>query len=264
MSAWLYEGRVRHRRETPAVHDFGYRVYMTALDLDALPGALSGRLLWSATRPAPLRFRREDHFGDPREPLAASVRRLVAERTGRVPAGRLLLLTNLRHFGYVFNPVSFVYCHAADGALDAIVAEVANTPWNERHLYVLDARRRPPVHGWYHVDQPKEFHVSPFMGMDATYRFRLTAPGERLGVQIASERDGAPYFRATMGLRRRPARGRELARVLARYPFMTLKVVAAIHVEALRLWAKGVRYVPHPGRGPSGGKVPAPAPGSGA
>jgi DUF1365 family protein len=221
---------------------------MACVDLDALPAAMGGRLLWSATRPAPLRFRREDHFGDPREPLADSVRRLCAERTGRTPSGRVLLLTNLRHFGYVFNPVSFYYCFGADQSLDMVVAEVSNTPWNERHLYVLDTRGRAPSHGWYDFDQPKEFHVSPFMDMQATYRFRFTAPGQRLGVQIASERPGGRFFRATMGLRRRPATGKDLARVLARYPLMTAKIIAAIHLEALRLWWKGVPYVPHPAR----------------
>ena len=249
MRTCLYEGRVRHRREAPAVHEFSYSVYMTCLDLEELPGALRGRLLWSAERLAPLRFRRSDHFGDPGEPLAESVRRVVAERSGHRPEGPVLLLTNLRHFGHVFNPVSFFYCLDASGqAIEAVVAEVSNTPWRERHLYVLDARGREPRDGWHAFDQAKEFHVSPFMAMDATYRFRLTAPGETLGAQIASEGpDGRRFFTASMALRRREATSPALLRVLARFPFMTLKVVAAIHFQALRLWLKRVPVFPHPG-----------------
>lgn len=250
MRSCLYEGRVLHRRETPAVHEFSYRVYMTCLDLDELPGALRGRLLWSAERPAPFRFRRADHFGEPQEPLAESVRRLVTERTGRRPAGPVLLLTNLRHFGHVFNPISFFYClDAAGSAIEAVVAEVSNTPWHERHLYVLDARGREPHDGWYAFHQAKEFHVSPFMAMDATYRFGLTPPGETLGARIVSEGgDGRPFFTASMALRRRAATSPALWWVLARFPFMTLKVVAAIHFQALRLWLKRVPVFPHPGR----------------
>jgi len=245
----FYEGRVRHRRDKPVVHEFSYSVYMTCLDLGELPGALRGRLLWSAERPAPLRFRREDHFGDPNEPLVESVRRLVTERTGRAPAGAVLLLTNLRHFGHVFNPVSFFYCLDASGeALEAVVAEVSNMPWHERHLYVLDPRGQKPQDGRYVFDQPKEFHVSPFMGMDAVYRFRLTLPGERIGVEVASERPDGRFFIASMALRRRKASSPALLRVLARFPFMTMKVVGAIHFEAMRLWLKRAPVFPHPGR----------------
>ena len=249
MRTCLYEGRLRHRRETPVVHDFSYAVYMTCLDLGELPASLRGRLLWSSERAAPLRFRRTDHFGDPNEPLADSVRKLVLERTGRAPAGAVLLLTNLRHFGHVFNPISFFYCLDATGeGLEAVVAEVSNTPWRERHLYVLDARGLEPRNGWYVFDQPKEFHVSPFMDMDATYRFRLTPPGSRIGAEIACERADGRFFVASMGLLRRAATTPALMGVLARFPFMTLKVVAAIHFQALRLWLKRVPVVPHPGR----------------
>jgi DUF1365 family protein len=245
----LYQGRVRHRRESPAVHDFSYSVYMACLDLDELPQALRGRWLWSAERLAPLRFRRSDHFGDPGEPLAESVRRLVGERTGRRPQGGVLLLTNLRHFGHVFNPLSLFYCLDPTGeSIEAVVAEVSNTPWHERHLYVLDAIGRAPENGWYVFDQAKEFYVSPFMAMDAMYRFRLTLPGETLGVQIDSAGADGRFFTASMGLRRRPASGAGLVRVLARFPLMTLKVVGAIHFEALRLWIKRVPVFPHPGR----------------
>ena len=136
----IYEGTVRHRRRRPRLHAFTYRVFLMYLDLDDLDDVFQGRWLWSTQRPALARFRREDHVGDPSVPLDEAVRDLVAARTGHRPAGPVRLLTHLRYFGYVMNPVSFYYCFAADGAgLEAIVAEVNNTPWGEQHCYVLRA-----------------------------------------------------------------------------------------------------------------------------
>ena len=139
----LYEGTMRHRRFRPVPHAFGYRLFMVYLDLDELDEVFAGRWLWSTTRCALARFRREDHLGVPTVPLPDAVRALVKERLGFRPTGPVRLLTHLRYFGFVMNPVSFYYCFAADGKqLEAIVAEVNNTPWGERHCYVMDARQR--------------------------------------------------------------------------------------------------------------------------
>ena len=142
----LYEGSVRHRRHGTPRDELHYRMFMVYLDLDELPECFDGRLLWSARRPALAWFRRADHLGDPRTPLAEAVRELVAERTGTRPEGPIRLLTHLRYFGHCFNPVSFYYCYDATGEqLSAVVAHVTNTPWGERHSYVLPvARRRRP------------------------------------------------------------------------------------------------------------------------
>jgi uncharacterized protein len=188
------------------------------------------------------------------------VRALVAERTGRCCRGPVRLLTNLRHFGYGFNPVSFHYCFdETAGRLEAVVAEVSNTPWNERHCYVLDLGGSEPEGGFLSAEQPKEFHVSPFMEMDPTYRFRFAVPGQTLVVHIDSERGGEPFFQAGMTMRRTLITGRALARVALRHPLMTTEVIFAIHRQALRLWRKGVSYVPHPGR-----VIPAPRKGDSA
>ena len=209
MNSAIYEGRVRHRRFAPVEHHFSYRLFMMYLDLGELDTVFRGRWLWSARRPAIAWFRRHDHVGDPDRPLDDVVRDLVAERTGRRPAGPVRLLTHLRYFGYCMNPVSFYYCFEADGAtLDAIVAEVHNTPWGERHCYVLDQSGAPH-------EFPKNFHVSPFMPMEQTYRWRLGTPGSTLPVHMENLEDGTLVFDATLTLRRRPVTGRGLARRLA-------------------------------------------------
>ena len=167
-----------------------------------------------------------------------------------MPAGPVRLLTNLRYLGHVFNPVSFFYCYDGRSAVQAVVAEVANTPWGERHAYVLlpQQGREPgaPMHGRF----AKEFHVSPFMGMDHTYEWRMTEPAARLGVHIDSERDGRRAFDATLALRRVPLTPAGLNRLLARHPLQTVSVVARIYWHGLRVWSKGAGYFPNPSGAP--------------
>ena len=171
----LYEGWVGHRRLQPVDHRFRYRVFMAYLDLDAVPESVGPAWLWSTSHPALVRFRRADYLGDPDIPLADAVRALVAERTGTRPGGPVRLLTNLRCLGHLFNPVSFYYCFDRAGeGLEAVVAEVTNTPWGERHAYVLGVRAED---GAVHERVDKVFHVSPFMAMDHEYELCLTPPG---------------------------------------------------------------------------------------
>ncbi len=180
-------------------------------------------------------------------PLDRAVRDLVEARTGLRPTGPIRLLTMLRHFGVAMNPVSFFYAFgAADTGPETIVAEVHNTPWNERHCYVLDGRGRPAAGRALDFREAKAFHVSPFMDLAMDYRFRFSSPGRSLVVHIENHAPNGRFFDATLSLERREIDGRSLAAALVRHPFLTAGVLAGIYGHALRLWWKGVPYHPHP------------------
>ena len=247
LASAIYEGRVRHRRHAPHPHAFDYRIAQLYLDLDEVETLFARRWLWSHERGNVAQFRRSDYLGPPDLPLADAVRARVEQATGRRPGGPIRLLAHLRYFGHVFNPVSFYYCFGADGTtLECIVAEITNTPWRERHAYVLPVVEAQ-LHGraWRWAFD-KAFHVSPFMPMQCGYRWSFTAPGDDLRVHMDVLRDGTSEFDATLVLHRRPLDGTSLARVLWRYPAMTTRVVAAIHWQALRLWLKRNPVHVHP------------------
>ena len=242
MHSAIYEGTIRHRRFAVRPTEFRHRVAMAYVDLDELPRLLGGRLV--ARRPGLVRFRRDDYLGDPRRPLADAVRALVAQHTGSAPAGPVRLLTHLRTFGHCFNPVSFYYCFDADERVEAIVAEVTNTPWGERHAYVLPraGEEGRVLDGGF----DKALHVSPFMAMDQRYEWRATAPAETLSVHISTHEHGRRAFDATLGLRRSPFTRRSLALITARYPAATLRVLALIYGHGVALKLRGVSIHPHP------------------
>jgi DUF1365 family protein len=250
----VYEGWIRHRRFAPVEHEFRYRLFLMYLDLDELPGVLDPYPLWSARRPAPARFRRGDYMGDPDRPLAECVRDAVEAQTGARPTGPVRMLANLRYLGHVFNPVGFYYCFGDHGEqVEAVVADVNNIPWGERHPYVLARGGR---RGAVLADElGKALHVSPLMGMDQTYAFHASEPGEKLAVHIESRpNDGAgKAFDATLSMHRHELSRARLSWLLVRYPAMSLQVVAKIYAQSLRLKLKGARYFPHPeGRRPRG------------
>ena len=254
----LYEGTIRHRRFKPIEHSFSYQHFLIYLDLDELPTVLDPYPLWSARHPAPARFRRQDFMGDPARPLAECARETVRAATGQELRGPVRLLTSLRYLGHCFNPVSFYYCFdPAAERVEAVIADVTNIPWGEAHPYVLV---RGESRGRVLADVlDKELHVSPLMGMDQTYAFRATEPGRELIVQIESRSGdgGGKAFDATLSLRRRELSRGLMNRMLARYPAMSLQVVAKIYSQTLRLKLKGARHFPHPeGRKPKGFLTP--------
>ena len=250
MKSAIYAGQVRHRRMKPVVHEFNYRMFMMYLDLAELGEVFRGRWLWSCRRPALARFRREDHLGDPAVPLEEAVRDLVCAQTGLRPSGPIRLLTQLSYFGFVFNPVSFYYCYNADDTeLETIIAEVNNTPWGERHCYVLSQGMNHGAADHKRYFPPKEMHVSPFMPMDIDYDWRFSTPGKNVTVHMENNREGRKIFDATIVLEQEEINTRSLFRVLLTFPFMTLKIILAIHWQALKLWRKGAPVHDHPGKG---------------
>ena len=232
----LYVGSVRHQRHEPVLHEFSYRIFLSYLDLDELPQVLDRVALWSARRPAPAWFRRRDYLGAEAVPLRQAVHDAVEERTGVRPDGPVRVLTSVRTFGHLFNPISVYYCFDRAGErVEALAAEVTNTPWGERHVYAC-----PGLDGHF----AKRFHVSPFLGMDSDYRLRASLPGERLQLHVESTREERAQFDVTLSLERR-----ELAPgPLFRYPLQSVRVVAGIYAQALRLKLKGAPYHAHPAR----------------
>ncbi len=246
----VYTGWVRHRRYAPKALAFRYPLFLLYLDLDELEQVFARRWLWSVNRRNLAEFRRSDYLGDPAQPLDEAVRDRVQQHTGERPLGPVRMLTHLRYFGHCFNPVTFYYCHDAQQRLHSIVAEITNTPWRQRHAYVLpmaEARSHGATHAWRLA---KRFHVSPFMAMAHTYAWRFSEPGAHLRVHM-DVLDPAPAtvrrrFDATLVLQRRTLDGASLAQALLRYPAMTLQVMAKIHWQALRLWLRGNPVHDHP------------------
>jgi DUF1365 family protein len=240
----IYTGWMRHRRYRDRPQTFRHRVFLCWLDLAELPALFRGRWWWRREAPAPASFRRADYLGDPRIPLDRAVRDLVEARLGFRPAGPIRLLTHLRYLGACFNPVSFYYCYEGDGErLAAIVAEITNTPWHERHAYVLPARA-----GERRWTFAKDFHVSPFQPMAQVYDWRFRDPGRQLAVHMRNRQDGRTVFDATLVLERRPWSDTTLAGVWLRYPAMSLFALAAIYWHAFVLWRRGATFHPHPAR----------------
>lgn len=241
----LYEGTLAHARFGTPSHSFDYRVLMAWLDLDELPWALDAHPLWSARRPAPIRFRRQDFHGDPTVPLDQAVRDTIERELGSRPAGPIRMLAHLRTWGWSFNPITFCFAFAPDGTtVEALLAEVTNTPWHERHAYVL------PV-GAGQLDEPirfpKALHVSPFMDLDLDHTLAFTAPGaDHLQIRMDDWRGDEHVFAAELDLRRLPLDAPTMGRALRQHPLPAQRVSAGIYWQALKLRAKHAPFRRHP------------------
>lgn len=244
--SYLYEGTLSHRRFQPREHAFQYRLYMAYLDLDEFDKPHSKewirreRFTWAS-------FLRSDHFGNPAERLTESVKNLVLSRTGNLVDGPIRLLTQLRTWGYYFSPLNMYYCFRSDGTtLTAIVAEVSNTPWKERHLYVLWEGNQLLSGENLKYRHPKAFHVSPFMNMNQIYDWSIQMPCETLRIGIRSTNQDQTLFQAGLMLKRHVLNRPTLRRMQIRYPLLTLQIVTAIYHQAFRLWKKKLPFYPHP------------------
>ena len=216
---------------------------MVYLDLDELDMVFDKRWFWSVKRTAIARLKREDYIGDSLLSIKDAVNKRVLEETGSEIEGPVRMLTHLRYFGYVFNPVTFYYCFdKTDIYVKTIVAEITNTPWKERHSYVLNVKN---IDEKLKFDINKEFHVSPFMQMDMQYDWRFTKPGEKLNVHMINKDKENKVFDATLQFNKKELSSYQSARVLMLFPFMTIKVIVGIYWQAFKLLIKKAPIYDH-------------------
>ena len=248
MNSALYSGWIAHRRFAPKRHEFRYRIGLLYLDLDEQSDVLGLSALAGHSRFAPFSVREGDYlktFTGAGMRLIDAVRQQVQQAIGHAPQGSVCLLTQARSWGLSFNPVSFFYCHEADGRLAAILCEVTNTPWRERYHYVLPANALHAPSEHQHFAVAKAFHVSPFLPRDLEYRMSFSPAAQRLGVHMADWQGEHKLFDATLNLQRQALDRRSLHRYLRQFPWMTAKTCLAIYWQALRLLIKRAPIFSH-------------------
>ena len=246
MNSCLYFGEVSHHRKAPRKHDLSYDIYMAHLFLDEVDDVFKGRWFWSANRSNLGGFQRSDYHRPEITDLADAVRQTMSDQLRKEISGPVSIITHLRTFGYCFNPVSFYFFWNEERTRPtALMAEITNTPWGERYAKCFEWETSPDSERSDHEFR-KEFHVSPFIGMNIDYDWRFRAPGDRFQADMILQEDQKTFFTAHLKLDRRPLNGRNLAWALARFPFMTLNVTRAIYWNALILRLKGCPFYAHP------------------
>ncbi len=245
---YIYTGTVRHRRYTPFESEFSYPVFMLYLDINDLENVINKSIFWNINKPAVVSFNRKDFHGTEEVDLDTAVRNTVENKVGSRPEGKIRMLAHLRYFGYCFNPVTFYYCfNRNDDSVDYILAEVTNTPWKERHAYVLSSSQESDK-SEIRLSMEKELHVSPFWGMDHMYDWVFSSPKDKLNVFMKNFKDGKHVFDASLSMDRTEMTKRNLLKSVFRFPFMTIKVVFWIHFQAFILWLRGATFYTHPSK----------------
>jgi len=243
----LLVGWVKHRRFQPKNHAFRYPVFMSWIDLDEVDRVMEQSLFWSKERFNLVSFYRGDYIGDPRQDLDKTVKQRIREQTGNNFSGRICLLTNLRYLGFSFNPVSFYFCYPEHGNHPRyILAEINNTPWDERYCYVLDTKNSPSQGGKWSFELDKAFHVSPFMPMNVQYHWYFNLHPSAVMIHMSLQQEQQHCFDATLKLQPRTMSSKAMRNTPLRYPLMTLSVVARIYWQAFRLWLKRIPIYNHP------------------
>ena len=245
---YIYTGTVRHRRYTPFESEFSYPVFMLYLDINDLENVINKSIFWNINKPAVVSFNRRDFHGAEEIDLDTAVRTTVENRVGIRPEGKIRMLAHLRYFGYCFNPVTFYYCfNRNDDSVDYILAEVTNTPWKERHAYVLSSSQESNK-SEIRLSMKIELHVSPFWDMDHMYDWVFSSPKDKLNVFMKNFKDGKHVFDANLSMDRTEMTKRNLLKSVFRFPFMTIKVVFWIHFQAFILWLRGATFYTHPSK----------------
>jgi len=236
----FYRGSVAHRRYLPKPHSFKYPFFMWLLNLDEIDQISDLGLWFSARRFALSRFKRSDYLGSVDEPLHISVKKKMEELTGKMVTGQVSGLLNLRSMGFYFSPVNFYFAYDLGGECTHLLAEVSNTPWNERHYYAHDLTvgERPLTHR-------KAFHVSPFNPVDQSYRWHIDPPTDKVRVKIEVHDQRGHIFDAEVALERQPLSLESIRRPLIKRPVMTVFVMIGIYWQALKIFLKRIPYVPY-------------------
>lgn len=240
MKPALYVGTIAHRRQIPVEHRFKYPFFMWFLNLDGLDSLPSLGRWFSTKRWALSRFHRPDYLGDPSLPLADAIRERMQELTGEPVTGQVCGLMNMRTLGLYFSPINFYYGYDNNGIFSHFLAEVSNIPWNERHQYAHYV-----AEDGLRFHHPKKFHVSPFNSINQNYSWKLKAPDDAISVNLAVDDDRGHIFEAALELSRHPFTINSVRKELLKKPAMTFFIVAGIYWQALRLYRKGVPYVPY-------------------
>ncbi|TCS37110.1 DUF1365 domain-containing protein [Reinekea marinisedimentorum] len=238
----IYSGKVNHRRFEQKHHSFTYPLYMLALDVDELEqNKLDGLRLFGTGRFKPIRFKQSDYIKGDRPTLRERITDKLKELGLREAPASYRLLVQCRCFGLYFSPANFVFCYSETGECSHMLVEVSNTPWNQRHYYLVDMARPEPTE--------KSFHVSPFMDLDMKYFWQVKPPlddSEAVSVRIENKRtDGAVAFDATLAMKKLALNNQNLKSVWHQQPMMTLSVLKGIYVQALRLFIKKIKFVPY-------------------
>lgn len=251
LNSRIFQGWIRHRRYLPKNHSFRYPLFMSWLDLDELERVMALSPFWSLERFNLVSFYRSDYLGDSKQDLSAAVTDCIKQHTGESFTGRICLLTHLRFLGFCFNPVSFYFCYPDDSTSPRfIIAQINNTPWNERYCYVLDTRDSPAQQHKWAFAFDKAFHVSPFMPMNQQYRWQFSLHEPNLTINMQLQQDNEDCFDATLQLKAQALSPSIMRNIPLRYPFLTLSVVVSIYWQALRLWLKGIPFHSHPDKQP--------------
>ena len=244
MNSHLLEGVVRHRRARPFVYALEQAVYYVALDLDELDEVDASLRLVSRGRRNVLSLRDGDHLDPPATDLPSDIQAHLRAEGMDPAAWQITLVTNLRVFGYVFNPASFFLCRDEAGDLRTVVVEVHNTH-GERHLYTLRRDGEGPGAMELTASMDKDFYVSPFIEMVGRYTVRVRDEADRLRITINEDQEDSLLLHTSLDLARRPLTDRNVAWMLIRHPFITHRTIAMIHWHALRLWRRGATFHRH-------------------
>ena len=236
----LYKGSVFHSRFVPKKHAFTYQIFLLWLNLDEIDLLEANVRGFSAKSWAPLRFERNDYLGDADKPLKQSVLDKMSQLAQQPLMGTIYLLGQTRTFGLYFSPVNFYYLQQDDGSFSHLLAEVSNTPWNDRHCYLVDLAKQE--------DCEKVFHVSPFNPMDMQYKWEISQPAQSLKLTLSCHKE-VKHFAASLNLSKVELNSKSLFNVMLTIPSMTIKTVIGIYWQALKLFIKGVPFYSHSEQG---------------